>query len=194
MDNNVLDAYELFVNQMYVPKLGASYKRYLNNNGVLKEFKLGPLASKVVNKNAIWYRLKDLPNFMQASLKDKALSVEDIRYMSDKGRRAQEFYDKEGVKIYVTGTTELIPVVGNFLAQDGMYAYTVVIRDNQVTLKPILSSPHWSDIFAGSSEYGMNVFILASDLPPEKQEFFRSEMIMLKDALDFLEQNRSSRL
>lgn len=195
MDNdNTLDANELFISQAYIPNLGPSYKRFLNNNGILKEFKIGILANRIVNKNQVYYRLRDLPNYLQENLLDKAMSANDIRNLSNKANKKQEFVDKEGVKIYITATTEILPVVGNLLPQDGVYAYTVVEKDNQIMLKPILTSPHWADVFAGKAEFGMNVFCLASDLTLEQQEYFKNSIIELKDALDFLEQNKSPRL
>ena len=181
---------DLFVNQKHVPRLGSGYKRYMNHNGMLKEFLLGPLSSKIVDKKLIWFKLEDLPNYLQVSLKDKALTIEEIRLYSDKKERIQEFYDLDGTRIYVTDTTEIMPIVGNFSPHDGICAYTVVVRNNKITLKPILSSPHWLDIFAGNTEYGINVFCLASDLSSKQREDFQDEIIELKDALDFLEQNR----
>lgn len=179
----------LFVNGKYVPKLGASFKRYLNHNGVLKEFKLLALSSKIVNKKMIWYKLEDLPKYLQESLKDKSLTREEILELSTKAYRKQEFVDKNNVRIYLTDNTEIIPIVGNFLPSDGVYAYTVVVVNNQVTLKPIpiLSGCHWSDLFAGNTNYGKNVFCLAIDLNLQQREDFKDEIILLKDALDFLE-------
>lgn len=186
----------LFVNQKYVPKLGTHYKRYVNNNGVLKEFKLGVLASKLISKDLIWFKLDELPRFLQERLLDKALTMEEIFEMSNKSIRSQDFIDKEDVKVYIADNTEIMPVVGNFLPSDGVDAYFVDIVDDKISLKPILICYgfHWADLFSGMTKYKNNVFCLASDLTPEQREYFKDDIIELKDVLDFLENNNIKKL
>lgn len=179
----------LFINKKNVPNLGKSYKTYTNHNGVMKEFKLGLLSSKIINKKLIWYKLEELPKYLQESLKDKAQTLEEINDLLTKQNRKQEFYDKDEVRVYVTNNTEIMSVVGNILPIDGVYAYTVVVKNDQITLKPILTGVHWSDLFAGNTNFGKNVFCLASDLTEEQRKYFKDEIIELKDALDFLENN-----
>lgn len=184
----------LFVNQKHVPNLGASYKRYVNHDGVLKEFKLGFLSNRIVNKKEIYFKLKDLPKYLQKSLKDKSLTKEEIKEITiqiirKQELRRQEFLDKEDVRIFLNENTEILPIVGNLLPSDGVYAFTITIKNDLITLKPILicGNCHWSDLFAGNTIFGKNVFCLATDLSKEQREYFKEEIIELKDALDFLE-------
>lgn len=178
----------LFINQENVPKLGKAYKRYVNHNGMLKEFKLGVLSASIISKKSVWFKLTDLPNYLQESLQDKALTREEIFEITNKKERKQEFVDKNDTRVYLTEDTEIIPIVGNFLPMDGVYAYTVVVINNIITLKPILNGCHWSDLFAGNTNYKDNVFCLATDLTVEQREYFKDEIIQLKEALDYLEQ------
>jgi len=185
---------KLFINKRYLPDLKGTYPLYMNRNGVFKRIQSNLFASRIAGPDNIWYDLSDLPQEYQERFADISISPTEVT-KSFNGK-IESFYDNEQVLIYVKDNTELLPVVGNLLPNDGVPAFTVVNNGDKLNIKPIIIcwDCHWSELFSGTTEYGMNVFCLASDLSPEQRIIFANDIIELSEVPDYLEQNKSSKL
>jgi hypothetical protein len=181
----------LFVNRRNARDL-KNIPLYTNNTGALKKCLSNMIALKTINEQFLWYALDDLPYELQEQLKDFAIKANEM----PKNIKDNHLYDEEQVKIYVTNNTQLLPIVGNFLPSDDIHAYTVVEENGKLKLKPILIcwNCHWSELFAGITKYGENVFCLVSDLTKEQQQFFNNKIISLIEVPDYLEQSSKKEL
>lgn len=187
----IMDSEKMFLNKRYVTGANNALKRYFLRNGVIKQYVATPLARKTIRDEDIWYDLEDLPLDMQEKYRDMAISASDLSKTSRASNsKKQNIFDSEEVLIYVTPNTPILPVVGNILPSDGTNAYTVIMKDGTLKLKPILIcwNCHWSELFTGATTYKNNVFCLASELSPEQRQQYLDEIILLKDVPGFLAQ------
>lgn len=140
---------------------------------------------KAQDQNEIWCKLSDLPFEIQESLSHMANTLSEITH---KKEPTVGIYDNSHVKIFVDGDTLLVPVVGRLLPSDGIYAYTIKLKHGKPSLESIVVcwNCHWSDLFAGNTEFGNNVFCLFTDLSEQQQKDFYSDAIPLKDIPQFL--------
>lgn len=179
---------ELFIRKNSLLSLGVKLdektKQFVVNNGVIKEFKPSKFTWRLVNDNNIFIKLNDLPIESQNKLSSEAITDEELINLSYKKKNNQNIYSEEGTKVYVNDETPVLPIVGNFLPNDGVNAYTVIYKDDgSLGLEPILVcwNCHWADLFSGETKYGDNVFCLVSDLPVEAIERISDYIIPLKE-------------
>lgn len=181
---------KLFINKRYVRNAAGNYTIYVNRNGVLKKVALSPLLKRVTNEKDIWYDLEEFTQDIQNQLKDMAVSLDELKDLTakpNKNMKKDSFLDSDGVLIYVSKDIELLPIVGNFLPNDGVNAYTIVCSKETgyiPKLKPIIVcwNCHWSELFTGQTTYGNNVFCLASELTDEQRKIFIKDIITLENA------------
>jgi len=187
-----MDLNDLVVNQRYVPKSsikGLKLPIYTLNNGILKKAIASPLLLRSVSKDNLWFKLSDLPSDLQLALEDVSISAENLMAQYRPKRTANnDVFDNDNIKVYVSSTTEVLPIVGNILPNDGVPAFTVVMQDGKPKLKgiPVCWDCHWSELFSGQTKYGENVFCLASDLTEEQRIRFQDDIIQIKDAPSLL--------
>lgn len=176
---------ELFINKRYLGEYAGSAALYYNNKGVLKRYIPSKFTKKIVDEDLLWCRLADLPEELQVKLYHMANTLEDIMYQKT---HIKDVYDTNKVKVYISRETELLQVVNKILPSDGTHAYTVVWKDDKLDLKPIVVcwNCHWSDLFSGNSEFGDNVFCLASDLPTMQREAFKEDIITLEQVPELI--------
>lgn len=176
----------LYINSRYINSADNKWPKYICYNGVLKRYIPSLITKRIVNEDNVYYAMKDLPEFWQEKLRDMAVTPEELSHL--KKSKAGNIIDNEGVIIFVNGNTLLVPIVGNFLPEDGIDAYTVVMNGDKPSLKPILVcfNCHWSDLFTGNTVYGDNVFCLLSDLPLDIQQRMANQTIALKNVSEFL--------
>ena len=182
---------KLFINKRYLPDLKGTYPLYMNRNGVFKKIQSTVFASRIAGPDNVWYDLSDLPKEYQERFADISISPTEVTKAFN--GKIKSFYDNEKVLIYVKDDTELLPIVGNLLPNDGVPAFTVITEEDKLKLEPIIVcwNCHWSELFSGITRYGMNVFCLASDLSPEQREVFARDIIKLSDVPDFLEHQQA---
>ncbi len=155
-------------------------------NKILKSFILSTGSwKKAQDQNKLWCKLSDLPFEIQESLSHMANTLSEITH---KKESTSGIYDNSHVKIFVDGETLLVPVVGRLLPSDGIYAYTIKLKQNKPSIEPIVVcwNCHWSDLFAGNTEFGNNVFCLFTDLSDQQRKDFYDDAIPLKDIPQFL--------
>ncbi len=187
-----MDLNDLVVNQRYVPKSsikGLKLPVYTLNNGVLKKALASPLLLRSVSRDNIWFRLSDLPSDLQMALEDVSISAESLMEQYRPKKTANyNVFDNDNIKVYVSSTTQVLPVVGNILPNDGIPAFTVILVNGKPKLQgiPVCWNCHWSELFSGQTKYGENVFCLASDLTEEQRIRFQDDIIEIKDAPAYL--------
>ncbi len=187
-----MDLNDLVVNQRYVPKSsikGLKLPVYTLNNGILKKCLASPLLLRSVSKDNLWFKLGDLPSDLQLALEDVSISAENLMaQFRPKRTGSDNIIDNDKTRVYISSTTEILPIVGNILPNDGVPAFTVVMINGKPELKSILVcwGCHWSELFSGQTKYGENVFCLASDLTEEQRLRFQDDIIQIKDAPSFL--------
>lgn len=178
---------KLFLNARYVPALEGKYTKYVNRNGVLKKVSNSPLLKRITTEKDIWYDLGELPEELQNKFHDMAITVSELQKKT-KNFSPNSVLDSEEVLVYVKDSTLLLPIVGNLLPTDGTPAYTVVLKNESLLLKPIVVcwNCHWSELFTGQTEYENNVFCLVSDLTSDQRQEFLDDIITLGDVPEFL--------
>lgn len=188
MESWRMEQNKLFVNKRNVPELSGKYTRYVNKNGVLKRFIPSPLAKLTIDDNDIWYDYSELPLDLQEKLCDLTITQDELPNNVNGMIKKNNIIDSQEVKIFVTPDTLLFPIVGNLLPTDGTYAYTVVMENDKLRIKPIdvCWNCHWSELFTGQSDYGNNVFCLVSELSKEQMVQFLDDIIRLRDVPEFL--------
>lgn len=176
---------ELFINARYLGTSASKFNQYYNHKGVLKRYIPSRFSRKIIDHNNLWCKLSDLPGYLQEELSDMSNTLEEIMYDQF---LTQGFYDSHDVRIFIDQDTLVLPVVGKVLATDGTPAFTVVEEDNTLIIKPILVcwNCHWSDLFAGNTKYGNNVFCMFSDLSENQKEIFKGEAITVGELPEYL--------
>lgn len=190
--NNDIDLNEPFINRRiareYFPIVYRQKPTYINNGGVVKEFKPSFLKKLPEEDGLIWYRLKDFPIDSLSEEKrervlDATLTLSELRTIgmnaSIKGR---------DTKIFFPQNTLILPVVQEnpedyILPSDEIRPYRAIFKNGKMTLEEIVVcfGCHWSELSTGLTKYGKNVFCIASELPTDIQEKYAHLMIQLKD-------------
>lgn len=197
MDN--IDLNESFINKRiakeYFPIVYRQKQAYINNGGVLKEFKPSLLSGKV-NDSQIWYRLKDFPiTSLSEDRKERVLDATlTLEELSKIGMSGSVRTGKD--RIFLTQNTLILPVVqedpDNFiLPSDEIRPYRAIFKNNRMTLEEIIVcfGCHWSELSTGLTKYGRNVFCIAEQLPLDIQEKYAHLMIQLKDLPKYINSN-----
>lgn len=167
--------------------LNGNYKIYMNHNGIMKECNPFIIFRKKISDENLYYKLDELPEEIQIKYISESIDETKLAIIKEVGDK-QFFIDSNNNKIEINEDTLLLPIVGNFLPDDEINAYRVIIRDNKLFLSPILVciNCHWADLFSGNTRYGNNVFCLASDIPKDKIDDYLEDMITLKEAYEYL--------
>lgn len=181
-----------FLNDRYVPQqLKEKLKVYTFNNGIFKECLPYRFSKKILGTENLYFDFDALPEELQLKYEDMVINInEDLNIFTDKNN-VRYVYDKNNIKVRINENTPILPIVGNILPSDDVHAYTIRKKDGIYTLIPIVIciDCHWSDLFSGRTKYGKNVFCLASDLSKDILEEHIAEIITLKDASNFLNEN-----
>lgn len=104
--------------------------------------------------------------------------------------------DGETMRIALNDNTYILPVVNNLLVGNTIDnkigslqriadLYTAKKRNGYWTLELITTLIHGSELFIGETEYGYNVFCMATDLTEQELSNMANEIIQIKDLDDF---------
>lgn len=183
-----MDMDKMFVHRRNVGALEGNYPIYFDCNGVLKKGLLSLFSRMNTDANDYWYCIDDLPKEVVGRVQDFVISYGDYVAARKAKDNQDNVWDVDAVRVLVNDDTPLLPVVGRLLPSDGTYAYTVIEKNGALRLQSILVcwGCHWSDLFTGRTKYGNNVFCLASDLSTEQIKEYVDDIILLKDAPDYL--------
>lgn len=181
-----------YISKRYISEI-KGIKIYMNHNGVFKEVMALLLRKRTLDKKTLFYKLNDLPLDLQEKYEDMAISPEELIGNTIKIEKNSKYVlDRFNTKVKITPQTYLLPIVGNFLPNDGVNAFTVKNINGKLELVPIIVcvNCHWSELFTGQTKYKNNVFCLLSDLDSESINNFIDKIITLEQVPNYLKNTK----
>lgn len=181
-----------YISKRYISEI-KEIKIYMNHNGVFKEVMPLLLRKRTLDKKTLFYKLNDLPLDLQEKYEDMAISPEELIGNTIKIEKNSKYVlDRFNTKVKITPQTYLLPIVGNFLPNDGVNAFTVKNINGKLELVPIIVcvNCHWSELFTGQTKYKNNVFCLLSDLDSESINNFIDKIITLEQVPNYLKNTK----
>lgn len=177
----------MFINKSDFPSLEGKYPLYVINGGKMRRILPEFLANRLLAESNFWITLDDLPERYRTSLQSFALSESVIQNGHAKRVRSNRVRDKDNVLVYVNDQTPLLPAM-NHSVSDEIPVFTVERQSDVLVLSPILTCRGKSKgLFTGETEYGANVFVLASDLSKDVLERYIDDIISLEEVPAYIE-------